>query len=394
MTSRILHVSGDFPDVIAPFKTPVIKGLLELTSGAFDHEVVSINRVSPGVLSFASSILSKSSVVQNQRPFEHGTALEYLAPGRGLFHRTMLDRLGEHLASLVSAQDPPVDLIVGHKLTIEGIAVAKAANLTGLPYALTIQGNTDRRILKARPDLKRLFRQIYEGAQMVCTFTPIARNAIERALGKRSDGIHLIPCPTELDKVVKPKVAGGDVISVFHLKNHEVKNLRGLAEAASLIQGPEGDRSITIIGGGNEAETAHCKKLTAQSKQFRFAGPVTRDKMQQTMNDACVLVVPSKAESFGLVFVEALFAGLPIIYPKGTAIDGYFEGLPFAQGVDASSPSAIAEAIKKAIRGESEMKHALSQWQQSPAAEVFTRSSIAQRYEKALENALIRPALS
>ena len=201
MTSRILHVSGDFPDVIEPFKTPVIKGLLELTAGDFEHEVVSINRLAPGPVGLASSLLSKSGIVQNEQPFEHGTALEYLAPGRGVFHRTMLERLGEHLADLITAQESSVELIVGHKLTIEGIAVAKAAELTGLPYALTVQGNTDRRILKARPDLRRLFRQIYLGARMVCTFTPIARDAIERSLGKRKDGIHLIPCPTACKRI-------------------------------------------------------------------------------------------------------------------------------------------------------------------------------------------------
>jgi glycosyltransferase involved in cell wall biosynthesis len=390
MTSRILHVSGDFPDVIEPFKTPVIKGLLELTAGEFEHRVVSINRLTPGPVGFATSLLNKSGIVQNEQPFEHGTALEYLAPGRGVFHRTMLERFGEHLAGLINAQECPVELIVGHKLTIEGIAVAKAAELTGLRYALTIQGNTDRRILNARPDLKGLFRQIYLGAQTVCTFTPIARDAIVRSLGKRMDGIHLIPCPTELDSIVEPQVNGGDVISVFHLKNHEVKNLSGLAKAATIISGSEGGRNITILGGGSEAELAHCKKLASDARQIRFAGAVERVEMQRRMNEACVLVVPSKAESFGLVFVEALFAGLPIIYPKGTAIDGYFDDLPFAQGVDARSPTAIAAAMTKAIREEADMKRALEEWQQSGGAEIFTRKSIGKHYKLALDSALNR----
>lgn len=391
MTSRILHVTADFPDPIEPFKTPVIKSLLDLTARDLHHTVVSINRVSQSLSNLTSLLLKQQSealLVQNQQPFGEGIALEYAAPGRGVFHRSMLERLGEHIAQIAMSHDKPFQLLVGHKLTIEGIAVARAAEITGIPYALTIQGNSDRKILKARPDLRGLFRSIYQNASMVCTFTPVARNAIEHMLGKRRDGIALLPCPTELDAVVEPKVTGGDLISVFHLKNHKVKNLDGLASATSQLRGNARDRWISILGGGSAAQLALCKDITAKAKQVRFTGPVDRNEMQMRMNEACALVVPSRAESFGLVFVEALFAGLPIIYPKGTAIDGYFDGLSFAQGVEAGSPRAISEAMERAIFEESEMKRSLAKWQQSGASEMFTRTAIARNYKAALHSAL------
>lgn len=395
MTSRlipgqILHVSGDYPDPIQPFKTPVIKSFLDLTSDSFDHRVMSINRQAPSPLTMASNLLDGSVKLAKEQPFDHGVAFEYQAPGRGIFHKTMLERLGKHIAQLISEQDTPVELLVGHKLTIEGIAVAKAAQITGIPYALTVQGNTDRRILKARPDLRGLFASIYQNARKVCTFTPVAKDAIESMLSKRDDGIVLIPCPTELDTIVPPKITRGDVISVFHLKNHAVKNLEGLALAVRELKGEGGNRRIAILGGGSEAEVAHCKQMTAKSPQIKLDGPVERGAMQARMNEACALVLPSRAESFGLVFIEALFAGLPIIYPRGTAIDGYFDDLPFAQAVDTGSPHAIARAIEHAVEAESEMKQALSQWQQSEAADFFTQNSIAERYSAVLGDALGR----
>lgn len=391
MPNRILHVSGDFPDPIEPFKTPVIKSFLDLTADDFDHCVMSINRKGPRFYELPALLVGrprKQSFIQSEQAFHSGTALEYCAPGRGIFHRTMLERLAEHLANFMRAQPEPFDLIVGHKLTIEGIAVAKAAELTGIPYALTIQGNTDRRILKARPDLRKLFRSIYLNAKSVTTFTPIARRAIEAMLGKRPDGIHLIPCPTELDTIVEPTVTGGDVISVFHLKNYAVKNLEGLAQAAVRMGEARGTHPIAILGGGSDEELAQCKDITKDADQIHFAGAVERADMQERMNQSSVLVMPSRAESFGLVFVEALFAGLPIIYPKGTAIDGYFEGQIFAQAVDANSPAAIAGAIEQAIEQEPIMKRALAQWQKSETAEAFTRKAITQEYKRALEIAL------
>lgn len=35
--------------------------------------------------------------------------------------------------------------------------------------------------------------------------------------------------------------------------------------------------------------------------------------------------MPSKAETFGLVYVEAMLQGLPILYTKNEGIDGFYE---------------------------------------------------------------------
>jgi len=94
----VLHVSGDFPDPIVPAKTPVIQSLLGLTAAHFDHRVVSINRQSPGAAGIIRQVASPGELAISQQAFEHGTALTYTAPPRGIRHRTKLTQLGEWLA--------------------------------------------------------------------------------------------------------------------------------------------------------------------------------------------------------------------------------------------------------------------------------------------------------
>ncbi|WP_407876380.1 glycosyltransferase family 4 protein [Qipengyuania nanhaisediminis] len=300
----------------------------------------------------------------------------------------MLDRLGAHIASRVSAADRKPDLLVAHKLTVEGIAVAEASKLTGLPFALTIQGNTDRKILRARPDLHPRFREIYRHAKTVFAFAPCARDAVIEMLGERDDPIRLLPCPTDLDTPIAPRVTRGELVSVFHLKNRKVKNLGRLAEATRML-GKEGfTRPLAIIGGGETNDFEACRTITGESDLIDLAGPLDRAALRDRLNAASAFVMPSVAESFGLVFVEALFAGLPIIYPASTAIDGYFDGLPFAIAVDAGSPRAIADAMRYAVENESEMKGSLAEWQHSPASERFRRPAIAAAFADGLSVAL------
>src|SRR3546814_19749821 len=95
----------------------------------------------------------------------------------------MLHRLGDWLAQWAIEHGTP-DLIVAHKLTIEGIAAFHAAQHFGIPYALTLQGNTDCRILAARPDLKPELARIWRSASAIFAFAPWPVRSEERRVGK------------------------------------------------------------------------------------------------------------------------------------------------------------------------------------------------------------------
>ena len=222
----ILHVSGDFPDPVDPHKTPVIRSLLELTDKQFDHHVVSVNRVSPSASGIIKECLTNTPLETAHQQFERGVAMSYAAPSKGLRHRAKLLQLGDWLADHVSRLGSKPRLLVGHKLTIEGIAVRRASRRLGIPYAISIQGNTDTKIISMRPDLRTELARVFHEASVVFPFTPWALKRTEEALGQRGGPIHLLPCPTELDQAIRPRLQGKGFVSVFHLRNHKNKKYK------------------------------------------------------------------------------------------------------------------------------------------------------------------------
>lgn len=383
---RIFHVSGDFPDPVDQHKTRAIATLIDLARADFDHEVLSLNRISPAPSRFAAALLAhplNPRLEVTAQPFAQGTAACYRAPPQGLYHAAMLRQLGDWLTEHLAARPRP-DLLVAHKLTIEAIAVRRAAERLGIPYALAIQGRTDVRILTYRPDLHAECARAFHGASMVFPFAPWALREVERRLGTRTGPTRLLPCPTELDQPLVPRVTGGHLLSVFHLLRYKGKNLAGMARAMNLLRTAGEARELQVIGGGTPAELARCQAIVARSPGVRLVGPVDRAGVRMAMNAAAGLVLPSLRESFGLVFVEALFAGLPIVYPAGTSVDGYFDGLPFARKVDARSPAAIAEAMRYLIDNEADLKRHLRDWQQSAHAGQFQRPAIARTFSQGL----------
>ena len=379
---HIVHVSGDFPDPVALDKTKVIQSLVDLTSNEFRHHVVSINRIAPKLDALRFLKKARPQVI----PFEYGEALSYEAPPKGLLHARMLERLGDFLADRLDAAPP--DLLVGHKLTIEGIVVARAAAKLGIPYALSIQGNTDTKILKLRPDLRPRLRKVYHGAACAFPFAPWTQVAVEAYLGARQGQTLVLPCPTDLDTPLAPIDQGNGLISVFHLRHARNKNLAGITAAFEQLPAPLGADGLTIVGGGTAEELQASQAIASHHPGISFEGMLSRPDLRTRLNSASGFVLPSLRESFGLVFIEALFAGLPIIYPKGAAVDGFFDGLPFAVGVDVRKPRELVEAMAMLLREESKLKAELHAWQRSEHARQFTRPEVARHFSTGLNLAL------
>ena len=57
-----------------------------------------------------------------------------------------------------------------------------------------------------------------------------------------------------------------------------------------------------------------------------------------------IFIMPSRYESFGLVYGEAMSQGVPVIYTKGQGIDGYFKEGEVGYSVN---PKDISDIVKK-----------------------------------------------
>lgn len=386
LAGRVVHVSADFPDVYQPGKTRAIESLVRMVDDRLDNEIISLNRT--GTLRGFLSGWAGNPGWPRLRVTDHGLAdgvnpVCYDAPPGGLFHAGMLSQLGDWLANRL-ARSPRPALLVGHKLTVEGIVVRHAARLLGVPYALSIQGDTDTKILRARPDLRRLFARCFHEAAIVFPFAPWALARVEAMLGSRRGETMILPCPVANDAIIAPRPGGDGLVSAFHLQSHRRKNFAALAVASDRLLGVYPDARLAIVGGGSGKDREECRKIASPHGAIVLEGPRPLAEMPGRFNRAAGFVLPSRRESFGLVFVEALFAGLPVAYPKGWAVDGFVDDLPFAIPVNNRSTDSIADAMIRLLRDEAALKQALADWQRGNGPDRFRRATIARDFAAGL----------
>lgn len=98
------------------------------------------------------------------------------------------------------------------------------------------------------------------------------------------------------------------------------KGLKYLLEAFRIVKQRRERVELLMLGGVTgtywEKEAAEIKNLTKElgiNESVRFLGKMPNEKIPQWMNLSDVLILPSLSEGFGVVLVEALSCGIPVI---------------------------------------------------------------------------------
>lgn len=377
---RILHLSADYPDPLAPAKTKAIANLLALAEGP-EHRVISLNRVGWRARTAALGFADAAGPAHR--------AVAYGAPPKGLFHERFLLRLADWIEADCAAAAFRPDLVHAHKLSVEGIAGAALARRFGVPLLVTLQGDSDLRIVGAKRDLRAAYARIWREAAVVFAFAPWTAERMAALLGPRGGPVPLLPCPVLADERRAPQVGPATVVSAFHFASAGRKNAAALIRAAGRAGREAPDLRLDLIGGGDPAAFAALSRLAEAEApgRVRFLGALPNAEVARRLGEAAAFALVSKRESFGMVFSEALLAGAPCLVPQGWGIDGWFEEGAVTVAADPADEAAIAAGLLRLVREQAAFKARLAALGAAGGLEPLRRPAIRAAYLAALETA-------
>lgn len=103
---------------------------------------------------------------------------------------------------------------------------------------------------------------------------------------------------------------------------------------------------LTIVGGGGENEK-EIKNIILKTSNISYLGRITNlDELKRAFRTCDLFVMPSFHETFGLVYIEALSQGLPIIYSKNEGVDGFFEDGYIGRAIYPTNIDSIQSGIE------------------------------------------------
>lgn len=210
------------------------------------------------------------------------------------------------------------------------------------------------------PDLRiATERQLVDSCDRIIAATERERTDLVRHYGARPDAVGVVPCGVSLelfrplDKRAARKALGLDLreaIVLYVGRFDALKGLDRLLGAMPRLQpGKRGIRLVIVGGDGEEEqETRRLKALARQlgvQDSVTFAGRVEQHGLPPYYSAADVLAVPSHHESFGLVALESLACGTPVVATRVGALDMLLRGGETGCVVEDGAPPALAEKI-------------------------------------------------
>ena len=120
------------------------------------------------------------------------------------------------------------------------------------------------------------------------------------------------------------------------------KRVEVLLRAASLLRDRIPDLELRIVGNGPDAARLHAIPGPAI-----WLGDVSRATLAAEYRRASLFCLPSVQEGFGIVLLEAMAAGTPIVAARAAAIP---EVAPHAALVEPDNPEALAHGIEQLYR--------------------------------------------
>ena len=188
------------------------------------------------------------------------------------------------------------------------------------------------------------------------------RQNLIRCYAAAADKIGIVPCGVNLDlfypsdKTAARKKLGfepQDTILLYVGRFDPLKGLNKLLEALTYLK--HHPRLRLVIVGGDGDKAPELKNLKQKIRDFAIdervvlAGQIEQRNLPPYYNAADVLVMPSHYESFGLVGLEALACGRPVVStPVGAAEDLIRNGQTGRIVTDAA-PRSLAEGIQRIL---------------------------------------------
>jgi D-inositol-3-phosphate glycosyltransferase len=241
-----------------------------------------------------------------------------------------LEEFERNLLSFVEAEGAAYDMVHSHYWMSGGVAM-RLAERWDVPHVAmfhTLGEVKNRARASEHEPASRIDaeRAIATGADRIVVASQHERHLLTSLYGARDEAIAVVPCGVDLDlfspmdkEFARRRLGLRDAerIILFVGRIEPLKGIDILISAAAQLHEDE-NFAVLIVGGDARAESqiAELRSLAARlgvDHHISFVGAVEHDKLPLYYNAADVCVVPSYYESFGLVAVESMACGTPVV---------------------------------------------------------------------------------
>ena len=223
------------------------------------------------------------------------------------------------------------DILHAHSLFSNGYIAYRIFKQYNIPYVVAVRNTDINTFFKYFIYLRKLGINILESASKIIFISNAYKEKLlERYIPKeKRENINKksIVLPNGIDDyflntVCEPKTLSGNKLNLVYTGRVDSnKNLITTIKCCDKILKNKYDVNLTVIG---KIVDKKYNKIIKERPYINYVGEKNKEEIVQIYKNMNIFVMPSKHETFGLTYVEAMSQGLPVIYTKNEGFDQFF----------------------------------------------------------------------
>ena len=276
-----------------------------------------------------------------------------------------------------------ISLIHAHSLFSNGYIAYKLYQKYNIPYIVAVR-NTDVNVFfKKMLHLRRMGINILKNAERIIfisqSYLELTRSKyipkdFEKEFLKKSVVIPNGVDQYYIDHALKmSKAPHDDAVNFLYVG--EINQNKNVLFSAKCIDKFNCEKKCTFTIVGKRAD----EKIYQAVSDYDFVTHISPQKKETLISyyrNADIFIMPSITETFGLVYVEAMTQGVPVIYTKGQGFDNQIPNGQVGYAVSSDSTTEVIEAIHNILDNYEELSKSCVN-----LSKRFNWDSIAEQYD-------------
>lgn len=209
--------------------------------------------------------------------------------------------------------------------------------------------------VEAWSDLSRIKRRALRSADFILSISDYTRQRVVEANGINPEHVYLLPCALEWDEAgsesrvsnSRPRKPGVRLLSVCRFDACEqYKGIDTVIKALPGLIARIPDLEYSIVGTGDDLER-HQRLVDEMgvAANVRFLGAIDDKALRECYGACDAFILPSDGEGFGIVYLEAMHYGKPVIAANSRAVPEVVKHNETGLLVDYGNVEQLTEAI-------------------------------------------------
>ncbi|MGM0843664.1 MAG: glycosyltransferase family 4 protein [Bacillota bacterium] len=245
------------------------------------------------------------------------------------------------------------DFLLAYSLFSNGYLAYTLNKKFNIPYVVIVQNTDVNMYFKKMFHLREIGKKILRNAFKIIFISESYREHVlkkyipQNYVGYIRGKSVVIPFGIDefwFENLNKPKtnLKDSEIKLLYVGKVNSNKNLTTTIKVCNFLISKGYNVSYTIVG---DIEEDRIGKQVREQSFINYLPFMSKESLLQIYRENDIFIMPSKKESFGLVYAEAMTQGLPVIYTRGQGFDNHFNNGKIGYSVDCYDVKYIANCI-------------------------------------------------